>query len=275
MTLKETRDRLSAAGIENADTEARELFYAFGGAKRAFPLSDGFESCSEELEAAVCRRVSREPLQYIIGEVFFYRESYKVTPDCLIPRPDTEILVEAAERLLPRNARIADLCCGSGCIGISTAKGARVNSCVLADISERALAIARENAERNGAADVCRFVCADVTAEESARLITGGESFDAILSNPPYVSESAYEGLEPEIYREPKIAFLGGKDGGDFYRTLTPLYLPYIKDGGFLAYEIGYDQAELLREIANSCGCTAEIIKDYSGNDRVAILKKA
>jgi release factor glutamine methyltransferase len=100
-----------------------------------------------------------------------------------------------------------------------------------------------------------------------------GEFF-AILSNPPYVSEAAYAALEAEIYEEPKMAFVGGVDGGDFYREMIPLYKNNLQSGGFLAFEIGYDQGELLRSLGASHGMETEIIKDYSGLDRIAVLKK-
>ena len=99
-----------------------------------------------------------------------------------------------------------------------------------------------------------------------------GEFF-AVLSNPPYVTSDAYKALEPEIYKEPEAAFVGGADGADFYRTLTPIYKHHIKKDGFIAYEIGYTQADALREIAERADMDIEIIKDYGGHDRVAVLR--
>ena len=268
MTLKEIIDRLSAAGIESAEHDARELFTAYSGV-RSFPLAND-SSDSPELADAVRRRCEREPLQYILGEVGFYRETYKVSAAVLIPRADTEHLVDYAVHHLPRGAVFADLCTGSGCIAISTLKNTKDTVAIALDISEAALGVARENAVKNGVADRLTLARADVLAECPIE----AHSLDAVLSNPPYVARGVYAELEPEIYREPEIAFVGGEDGGDFYRALVPLAAELIKDSGFIALEIGYDQAKLLSELARDVGMTAEIIKDYSGNDRVAVLKR-
>lgn len=226
------------------------------------------ECCSPELAAAVKRRAERYPLQYIIGKVAFFREEYFVDENCLIPRADTELLVEYAVGHLPRGARFIDLCTGSGCVAVSTLKNTKETTAVLADISEGALKLARRNAEHNGVLDRVDIRQINVLSE-----IPEGEFF-AVLSNPPYVADAVYEELEGEIFHEPRIAFVGGDDGGDFYRALTPIYKEKIKDGGFIAYEIGYDQADLLCKIAEECAMTCEIIKDLGGNDRVAVMRK-
>ena len=207
-------------------------------------------------------------MAYIIGCVDFFNERYKVTPDCLIPRPDTEILVEFAVDHIPEGKEFIDLCTGSGCVAISTLCNTKNTTAIAADLSEAALAVARENAGFMGVEDRIEFLSLDVTKEPIR------EKVFAVLSNPPYVSESAYRTLEPEIFCEPKMAFLGGEDGGDFYRTLTPLYRDVIEDDGFIAYEIGYDQADMLREIAEKNNMRASILRDLSGNSRVAVLRK-
>ena len=267
MTLKEAITRLFECGIDSADHDARVLFREFAGACDLDLINRAFSSDSEALADAVSRRCEREPLQYILGYTDFYKEHYTVTPDCLIPRPDTEILVDYAVRHLPRGAVFADLCCGSGCVGISTLKNTDSTTAILADISDAALDIARKNAADNGVADRAEIIKLDVLGE-----CVGKELF-AVLSNPPYVTDSAYAALEPEIYCEPKIAFVGGEDGGDFYRALTPMYKSRIAQGGFIAYEIGYDQAQLLSDIADEHGMTCEIIYDFSKNPRVAVLR--
>lgn len=267
MTLKDAIELLCDAKIESADYDARCLFKHFAGAKDVDLIDKGYSSSDEALIRAVTRRASREPLQYIIGRVDFYRESYTVTPDCLIPRPDTEILVDYAVKHIPSGARFADLCCGSGCIGISTLKNTENTTAVLADISDGALALSKKNAIDNGVFDRVAFLQCDLLKET-----VDGELF-AVLSNPPYVKRDVYEELEPEIYKEPRIAFVGGDDGADFYRTLTPIYKSKISKDGFIAYEIGYDQADILCEIARSCGMSCEIIKDFSSNPRVCVLR--
>lgn len=266
MKLSEAAKILRSAGIESAAYEARELFSHFGGFERAQLRVTDAECDSEELIRAVNRRAEREPLQYIIGKVGFYREEYKTDSRALIPRADTELLVDYAVEHLPGGARFLDLCTGTGCVGISVLCNTENTSAVLADISEGALSLAAENTELLGVSDRAELIRRDVT--ESA---VEGEFF-AVLSNPPYIARSVYEGLESEIFHEPKIAFVGGEDGGEFYRILTPMYKNRIAEGGFIAFEIGYDQADLLREIAAREGMSCEILRDLGGNDRVAVL---
>ncbi len=267
MTLNEAYLRLSESGIEDAMHDARVLFRELGGAGDIDLLDRKFSSESELLLRGVERRAAREPLQYIIGKAYFYRETYKVTPDCLIPRSDTELLVDFAVKNLPSGAHFADLCCGSGCIGISVLNNTKDTAAILADISEGALDVARENAERIGVSARAEIIKHDCLAHAVC------ESLFAVLSNPPYVTSEAYKTLEPEIYSEPESAFVGGTDGADFYRAMTPMYKNIIDKDGFIAYEIGYDQADLIADIAKKCDMSCEILHDLSGNPRVAVLK--
>ena len=267
MTLAEAINRLSEGGIENARGEAREIFAHFG-APRALLADTRFECPDPRIEDAISRRLKREPLQYILGEVEFCHEKYHVTPDCLIPRADTEILVEFAAAHLKEGDCFADLCTGSGCIAISTLKATRGTRAVAVDISNGALEIAKENAKTNGVLDRITFLEKDL-------LDSGLEGeYDAILSNPPYIPTEVYLSLEKEIFHEPRIAFEGGEDGSLFYRRLVPMSLSVLKENGFIAMEIGFDQAELLGELAEESCCQIEIIKDYSGRDRVAVLRR-
>ncbi len=270
MTLKEIGDRLREAGVDSPEYDARLLFSTFSGNGDRYPAPDA-SSDSEELALALERRCAREPLQYILGTVGFYRETYRVTPDVLIPRSDTEHLVDYAVKHLPRGAVFADLCTGSGCIAISTLKNTKDTRAVAVDLSERALTVAEQNAAENGVSERITFMRADVI---DPLPIEDGTLF-AVLSNPPYVRDGVYTELQPEIFREPKMAFVGGEDGGDFYRVLVPTAARLISDEGFAAFEIGYDQAELLCELAKKADMSVEIIKDYSGNDRVAVLRKS
>ncbi len=267
MRYKEAVALLKAAGIGSAEYDARELFCHFGGFNRSEIFLSNPECGDAELLNAIERRIKHEPLQYIIGEVEFYRESYKVTPDCLIPRQDTEILVDYAVRNLPEGATFMDLCTGSGCIAISTLKNTVGTHAIAVDIDGGALSVAEENAQRNGVADRIHLRRADLLCE------VVDEPVFAVISNPPYVVDAVYESLENEIFHEPRHAFVGGKDGGDFYRRLTPIYKEMIAPNGFIAYEIGYDQAELIRGIAEECGMSCQIMKDYGARDRVAVLK--
>ena len=267
MKLKEAGDLLASHGISDGIGEARRIFKEIGGLKDYELFSPLCSCCSEKVAEAIERRSKREPLQYILGEVGFYKEIYKVTPDCLIPREDTELLVDLAIKNLPEGERFIDLCTGSGCIALSVLNNTKGTTAVMADISEGALAVAEENSIRLGLSDRCELLLADAT-----KPIDCGRIF-AVLSNPPYVSCSAYEKLEKEIYFEPKNAFVGGEDGADFYRQITPLYRSIIPKEGFIAYEIGFDQGDLIKEIAKENQMTAELYKDLSGNNRVAILR--
>ena len=264
MTLKSAIDLLREAGIDSPEYDARAIFKAYG----CEAILATQESDNPELVSALKRRAKREPLQYILGSVGFYREEYFVSPACLIPRSDTEILVDYAVKNIPEGESFIDLCTGSGCVAISTLKNTVGTRATAVDLSAEAIEIAKKNAESNGVTDRIDFTLGDACEKAF-----GGEIF-ALLSNPPYVADSVYESLEGEIFHEPKMAFVGGEDGGDFYRAITPLYRDRIKENGFIAYEIGYDQAELLRGIAEENNMSCEILKDFGGNDRVAVLRR-
>ena len=267
MTLIEAEELLSRAGIEDVRHEARIIFAAVGGEPVYKLLTPTYASESAEVAAAVKKRAERVPLAYVIGSVDFYRESYFVDENCLIPRPDTEILVDIAVENMPEGAHFVDLCTGTGCVAVSTLKNTKNTIATAVDISEGALKMARKNAEYNGVSERIEFVCADALVEPVC------ERTFALLANPPYVSRSAYESLcEPEIFKEPRRALVGGEDGGDFYRALTPMYKNIIHPRGFIAYEIGYDQGDMLKAIADENSMCCEIRKDLGGRDRVAFL---
>ena len=259
------------AGIENASYEVKCLYKKFGGIKSSIIFGDEV-SKSPELYYAIKRRLHREPFSYIMGDVGFYNECYITTPAVLVPRQDTEILVDYAVKNLRHGARFLDICTGSGCIAISVLNNTKETTALAIDISGDAIDVARKNRELNlGDGGESRLALKEV----DALTFECDEQFDAILSNPPYIAEDVYKGLEAEIFFEPRIAFVGGgEDGGDFYRDLTAKYKNNLSEGGFIAYEIGYDQGDLLCSIAEREGFFSEIIKDYSGNDRVAVLRK-
>lgn len=267
MKLSDAVTLLRNAGIDSATYDAREIFMRIGNLQRNEILLGNPETFDENIISAVFRRQKREPLQYIIGEVGFYKETYKVSADCLIPREDTEILVDYAVKNLPCGARFIDVCTGSGCIAISTLKHTSDTSAVAIDISSAALKIAKENAELNGVSDRISFLESDVLSESV------DEKVFAVLSNPPYVTEKAYLELEDEIYFEPKVAFVGGEDGLVFYKKILDIFKDKIDKNGFFAFEIGYDQAEAVRSIAEKRGLKTEILKDLSANDRVAVIR--
>lgn len=272
MTLKDAIELLRESGISSAASDARELFRHFDKRDIGYLLLNPELTASEECEAAVRRRAKREPLQYIIGEVAFYNELYEVSPDCLIPRSDTEILVEYATKNIPDGESFCDICTGSGCIAVSTLKNTVGTTAHGIDISEGALALARKNAKKNGVSERLLLSKTDILTDKTIEFLGG--TFFAVLANPPYIREEVYATLEPELFLEPKIALVAENGGAIFYERLVPLGLLLIKKGGFVALEIGYDQGELLRSLAAEHGADIEILKDYSNNDRVAVLRR-
>lgn len=218
----------------------------------------------DELSDAIKRVEQGEPLAYVIGEWYFWDQSFKLNSACLIPRPDTEHLVEHALKKIKAGQSIADLCCGSGCIGLSVLKHTKDTKCVFADISTQALDMARVNAERLGVTERCSFVCLDILKQNPF----SQNEFDIILSNPPYIRSNVVPTLET-VRHEPAIALDGGQDGMDFYRRLIKEYLPCVKDNGFMILEIGYDQEEDIKAL-----CDCKVYRDYGGNPRVAIIGK-
>ena len=213
------------------------------------------------------------PVQYIMGSTEFCGLDIKVNEDVLIPRPETEFLVEAAVGLSesrgqkPEAIEILDLCTGSGCIAIALTKKLPDCKIVASDISEKALALAGDNAKIHQARQI-EFIKSDLFSDLKG-------SFDIIVSNPPYISGSEFTELQEEVLKEPRVALYGGEDGLDFYRKIFNTAGKFLKDGGYIAVEIGYGQAGAVKDI---CGGArgfkvVNIIKDLSGIDRVVVAK--
>ncbi|MBE6694438.1 MAG: peptide chain release factor N(5)-glutamine methyltransferase [Ruminococcaceae bacterium] len=271
-TYRELTELLQGRGIADARSEAAWLICRFCGVDRAAILTDKHRKWeSAELDAAVCRRCERYPLQYIIGEWEFFGCTFRVSEDCLIPRPDTEILVEEALKILPQNAVLCDLCTGSGCIAISLLKARPDLRAVAVELSDKAVDIALENARLNGVDDRLILLCADVLADGVDKLKSlmkqeNITSFDAIVSNPPYIPTEDISTLEPELAFEPKMALDGGADGLKFYRDIIKNYASLVRSGGYMLFEIGSDQA---RDVCALTECEAVVVRDLGGNDRV------
>ena len=213
-------------------------------------------------------RAQRMPVAYIFGEKEFMGHSFRVTPDVLIPRPDTEILVEEAIRLLAEKEApsIVDIGTGSGAILLSVLKGTEGSTGVAVDLSPAALAVAKSNGERLGLADRAEFRLGDLYAPVDGL-------FDAILSNPPYIPVRDMEGLSPEVKQEPEMALVGGEDGLDFYRRLIDEAPEYLKEDGIILFEVGIHQAQDVAELGKRRGFSAQrILPDYAGIDRVVVL---
>ncbi|MBI5199329.1 MAG: peptide chain release factor N(5)-glutamine methyltransferase [Nitrospirae bacterium] len=224
------------------------------------------------------RRVRREPSQYIIGEVEFRGRLFKVNRDVLIPRPETELLVEEAVKSVKakdvsgngEGVTIVDLCTGSGCIAISIARELPYCRVYAVDISEGAISVARENAERHGVDDRVIFLSGDLF--DAIEPLGLESEIDLIISNPPYVSTKEMEGLQPEIKEyEPLQALYGGEDGLDFYRRIIHEAPFYLTHGGLLIMEIGYGQGERIKGLFEQEGVFEEIEvkKDFAGIERV------
>jgi len=270
MTYNEICNILASAEIENNRGEASMLICHFCNISKADLLlrhDDDFDS--PELEEAVIKRCNHYPLQYILGYWEFCHETYRVTENTLIPRQDTEKLVEIAIRYIPENARILDLCTGSGCVAISTLAVRKDCRAVAVDIFPETLDIARENAESNGVGDRVGFIAQDVMEPDFMEALG---TFDCIISNPPYIETRQIPLLDEELSFEPEAALDGGDDGLDFYRVIISRYTSYLNNDGAMLLEIGCDQAKAVAALALSAGMRCEIFKDYGGNDRVAYL---
>ena len=270
---KAAGDVFLAAGVPEASLQAVRLMCHVAGMTPAMWLVRREERISDaewdEFAALAKRRLSREPLQYILGEQEFMGLPFTVTPDVLIPRQDTEhAVMEALARC--DGKKVLDMCTGSGCIAVSIAKLGKPASVDAADISRAALSVASANAMRNGVN--VRFLESDMFEK-----IT--DVYDVIISNPPYIPPEQLRELEPEVKDyEPRLALYGGEDGLDYYRVLGAEGAKHLQParngetGGILIVEIGYDQGisvpALFRE-AGYAGVTVK--KDYAGLDRVVI----
>lgn len=224
------------------------------------------------------RRVRREPVAYIVGRKGFWTLDLAVGPEVLIPRPETERLVEAALAVLGKFpegycARVLDLGTGSGAVVLALAAEAGRHRYFASDLSIAAVATAHRNALAAGIADRVEFFAADWFSA----LRQESEPFDVIVSNPPYVTRSALAGLQPEIVRhEPRLALDGGPDGLNSYRAIIGTAGSHLAPDGALLLEIGSDQREAVQRMAAQTGSYGEIqcVADYAGRDRVVVLRK-
>lgn len=257
--LREVVARLSERGIESARIDARLLIAAATGGDSADALLHPDrtlpESERELLESMVVRREAREPMSHILGYRGFWDHDFVVNADVLTPRPETEAIIEAVTAHLDEPpSRILDLGTGSGCLIVSLLSSYRGATGVAVDISEAALRVARDNAERLGLADRVRFVCGnwcevmDETDDDTA-------DFDLVVSNPPYIATDEIAMLAPEVRDyEPRIALDGGVDGLDAYRAISRSLADRVAPGGSVAVEIGQDQAAAVANIFTDAG---------------------
>lgn len=268
---------LKKAGIANADREADWLLASVLDVPTHVLVLEGERPVStiqaEQAWALFRRRAAREPLQYILGTQEFRGLDLAVTPDVLIPRPETELLVEEALRAVSGIAApvLADVGTGSGCIAVAIASERPAATVYALDISAPALALARSNATRHGVRDRIRFIRADLLETFSG---PSTEGFDVIVSNPPYIPEQDVDGLQPEVARnEPRVALAAGPDGLAFYRRLLREAPSLLKPGGRLIMELGCGQSGAVRRLARQGGAfdSIECRKDAAGIERVFI----
>lgn len=266
------KNKLEEGGIIAASFELRQIFGAVSG-DSFYQIRLENEFTEEEiirLEDMVDRRLSGEPLQYIIGEWEFMGLPFKVREGILIPRSETELLCEQGFDFLetrPENRRrVLDLCCGTGCIGICAAKYVRGTDVTLIDKYDIPLEVANENAKLNGV-DV-KIVRGDALSSPDGAL----GKFDLILTNPPYITAKDMKTLQKEVTYEPETALFGGEDGLDFYRSITENYVPLLTEDGALMAEIGIDEMLPVCEMFEAAGLkNVCAIKDYNDIPRVVM----
>ena len=286
--------QLRDAGVADAEIDAKELYCFMQNMDRTALMLRWQEVLQDnQCEAyfdLIERRASRVPLQHITGRQEFMGLPFEVNDKVLIPRQDTETMVEDALELidkgtlrgqeytdgLGKGTDVLDLCCGSGAIGISIAKLAKGAHVTCSDLSKEALEVAQRNARLNDCKSV-KFTESDMFAAFCGRL--GKKKFNLIISNPPYIPPSVIEGLEPEVRdHEPMMALDGGEDGLDFYRIIAQQAPEHLKKGGVLMMEIGFDQKNAVKGLLQETGRFEKIVglTDLTGKDRiiVAILSK-
>ena len=266
-----TTKRFSDAGIASARLEAQLLLAHVLGCSRV-QLYTGFDKPLAETELSgyrelIRRRLGGEPVAYLLGEHEFWGMPFTIDPTVLVPRPDTETVVEVARaRRADRSApcRVLDLCTGSGAIAVSLAQELPAARVVATDVSAAAVALARRNAERNGLSERVDVREGDLWAA------VAGERFDLIASNPPYIASSVIPTLSAEVRREPVIALDGGADGMAFYDRICAAAREHLDPGGALVVEHGYDQADAVRERFEAAGFSAvTLVRDLGKNPRV------
>ena len=229
------------------------------------------------LRAMVKRAAEHEPVAYLVGRCEFYSLPLTITSDCLIPRPETEHLVERAVDFLrrrPAPQRMLDVCTGSGCIAAAVAKNVPQVEIVATDISDAALAVAATNIEKLGLTGRVQLLCGDLFDP----ILSGLDDtrFDLIVSNPPYVSDAEFEALDKNVKDyEPHLALRAGVDGLDVYQRIIEHVGDFLKPDGGLMMEIGFAQGEAIRQLLTDSGLFKEvkIEKDFANNDRIAIAK--
>ncbi len=262
--------------IENAQNDSFALLAAVNGMNRTYYFMHGEDILTEKQEQCfrenINKRAKHIPLQHILGEAYFFGYAFEVNESVLVPRPDTEVLVEQVLALTDEHSDVIDMCTGSGCIILSLALQGHVHQGYGVDYSKDALAVAERNKRKHGI-DCVSFIESDVFTKVAAQIAFPEKKADVIVSNPPYIRTDVIQTLSEEVrLHDPMMALDGHADGLFFYKKITKEAVQYLRRGGFLCYEIGHDQAEDVVRIMKENGYTdIRVIQDYAGLDRVVL----
>lgn len=267
--FKEVESKLKAAGIQTFEFESRTIFFEYLGANW-FAQSYVPVDIAEKIKNIVAKRCEHYPLQYLLGHWEFWGLDFFVGPGVLIPRPETELLVEealkTAKTLKPQV--VVDLFSGSGCVGIAIAKELKNTKVFLIEKSKTAFECAKKNLMHNNILNA-EVICADALQME------WHEKIDIIVANPPYLTEVEINSLQTEVQFEPRAALFGGADGLEFYRASINKWSEHLNLDGRMIFEVGYNQAGKVSQLFNSSQFEIEVKKDLAGKQRcVAATKK-
>lgn len=278
----DARGRLADAGIEAAEREARWLIEHALGLTGSSQLVERARALTEnemaKVDVLVGRRTAREPLQYILGTQEFCGLEFEVNPSVLIPRPETELLVQEVIRRLPRgfSPTVIDVGTGSGCLAVTLARAAPNAKIFATDLSTDALQTAKRNARRHGVDTVIRWLEGDLLAPLAG--VCGDGTVTVIVANPPYIRDSEWSELQPEVGGyEPRMALVAGPTGTELHERLLDEAVNYLAPGGVLAMELGQGQSAKIRAMVEtmSAYAGAEILPDDAGIDRIVIVERA
>lgn len=273
MVIDELVRNAAAQLTDNARFEAEQIVMKALDIDRTQLLINGKKTAGKNdinaVNEMLVRRKNGEPLQYILGECEFMSLPFYVESGVLIPRADTETLVETVIEEAKSDAKILDICSGSGCIGISLAHYIKDATVTMLDISDKAMNVSEKNIALNGVQDRVTVIKCDILNE-----IPQGE-YDVIVSNPPYIETAVIDKLQTEVKDyEPRLALDGGGDGLVFYRRITDTAPQMLNENGILALEIGFDQGKSVSELMKKNFEDIKVTKDLAGNDRVVIGRK-
>jgi release factor glutamine methyltransferase len=248
--IKEGAQRLREGGVTDWRRDASSLLAHVLNRDRSFVIAHAGDALSEEqfeaFQSLIERRAAGEPLQYITGHQEFFKLDFAVTSDVLIPRPETELIVEMGLELLrdDREPRIADIGTGSGCLAISLLHERPTARALATDVSTAALRIAKRNADRHGVAARLELLGSDALTAVDVE-----EFFDLVVSNPPYISEDEMKNLQREVIHEPRAALFAGRDGLSIIRRLLGETRPLLRARGHFVFEIGFGQSQAVQEL--------------------------